>query len=38
MIKYKFRYKFKHLKEEFYPSNDLGDYGIYKPKSIFFYN
>ncbi len=39
MIKYKFRFKnrFKHLEEKFYPSTDLGYYEIYKPETKFFY-
>jgi hypothetical protein len=38
MIKFKFQYRFKHLEEKFNPSSDLGYYGVYEPKNIFFYN
>ncbi len=37
MLKYKFKYRFKHLEEKFYPSSDLGNYGIYNPETILFY-
>ncbi len=37
MKKTKIKTRFKHLKEEFYPSTDLGYYEIYKPETIFFY-
>jgi len=38
MTKLKFNNIFNHLKEEFYPSTDLGYYEIYKPETLFFYN
>jgi len=38
MKKTKLKNRFKHLKEKFYPSNDLGDYNAYNPETKFFYN
>jgi len=35
MKKIKFKNRFKHLKEEFHPSTDLGYYEIYKPQPLF---
>jgi hypothetical protein len=37
MIKIKFKYRFEHLKEKFYPSTDLGYYVVYNPETVFFY-
>ena len=38
MTKHQFQYRFKHLEEKFYPSTDLGNYVIYKPENLTFYN
>jgi hypothetical protein len=38
MIKFRFKYRFKHLEEKFYPSSDLGCYDyVYNPETVFFY-
>jgi hypothetical protein len=37
MIKFKIKYRFKHLEEKFYPSSDLGYNELYKPETLFFY-
>ena len=36
MKKYKFKNRFKHLREKFNPSSDLGSYDVYKPETLFF--
>jgi len=37
MTKIKFKNRFKHLREEFHPSTDLGYYEVYNPETVFFY-
>jgi hypothetical protein len=37
MIKIKFKDRFAHLKEKFYPSTDLGNYDVYNLETLYIY-
>jgi hypothetical protein len=37
MIKIKFKDRFAHLKEKFYPSTDLGNYEVYNLETVYLY-